>query len=116
MTPHHITARQSVAECQDVLFANGNEEAIRFTHVVLDLPDSAEIISVLEHMFATPALSKTCAVIVADVKQRREITTAAPQMDFKKLAATARALPLQAIKTLETRGSFRPAEHLRDCQ
>jgi signal transduction histidine kinase len=90
MTPHHITARQSVAESKDVLFATGNEEPIRFSHVVLDLPDVAEIISVLEHLFATPSLLNTCAVIIVDVKQRREIATAAPQMDFKKLATARR--------------------------
>jgi PleD family two-component response regulator len=90
LTPHHITARQSVAESRDVLFATGKEEPIRFSHVVLDLPDVAEIISVLEHLFATPSFLNTCAVIIADVKQRREIATAAPQMDFKKLATARR--------------------------
>jgi PAS domain S-box-containing protein len=91
MTPHHITARSSVDECADLLRSQDNPP-VRFSHLVVDLPAVAEITALLDFLLTSASLATTCAVIVTDVRQQREISAAAPYLDFKALAAQRRIL------------------------
>jgi len=68
--PHHITSRSSLGDCQELLLG---EDAVRFTHVVIDLPDVEDVLHLMDQLITLPAHANTCIVVVTDIKQRRAI-------------------------------------------
>jgi hypothetical protein len=80
--PHHITARSSPADCQDLLLG---DDAARFTHVVIDLPDVEVVLQLMNQLMALPAHANTCIVVITDIKQRRAIGQSL-HFDFEQLS------------------------------
>ena len=72
--PRQITARQSTVECQEML---GGDNPVIFTHVVLNLAESDEVVAVMEQIFHSPQHSQTSLVILADARMRNDIKAAA---------------------------------------
>ena len=81
--PHQITARETFAECEEML---SGDEPVIFSHIVLVLQDVEEIISVMARVFSSPAHSTTSIVIITDLAQRRKIMELAPQHKYEQLA------------------------------
>lgn len=68
--PHQITPLSSGAEAQKLI---GGEDPIIFTHVVLNLGSTEEIVTLIEQIITTPALSRTTIVLLSDPVQRQEV-------------------------------------------
>lgn len=87
--PHQITAKEHLSECQEMLKGT---DAVIFTHIVVVLHDVAEIIALMEQVFASPACHATTIVIITDLVQRRSIMEKAPRFDYEQLALQRRLL------------------------
>jgi PAS domain S-box-containing protein len=81
-SPHHITARHDVEGCRELL---AGEESFRFTHIVVDLTDSREIVSLLDQVLASESFKSTNIVIITDVAFRRELGLYAPKYNHERL-------------------------------
>lgn len=79
--PHQITARESYAECRQLLTA---EEPVIFTHIVVVLQDVDEIIALMDQVLSS-GTSTTSIVLMTDLAQRRKIMEGAPQHDYDQL-------------------------------
>ncbi|KAF2664808.1 hypothetical protein BT63DRAFT_379101 [Microthyrium microscopicum] len=84
--PHHITTRRSVVESASLLTG---DDAVRFSHIVVDLPEAQQALEVLHQILTSPAHANTCVVIIADVRQRRALSSASHH-NFDKLEAERR--------------------------
>ncbi len=81
--PYQITSKGSLAECHDML---SGKDPVIFTHLVLVLPKSAEVITFLDCILDSRPHSSTCVIVITDLAQRREIMKQAPQYDYDRLA------------------------------
>jgi signal transduction histidine kinase len=81
-SPHHITARKNLEECQNLLVG---EDAVRFTHIVLDIPEVADIAKLLDQTLASSSPGGTSIVIVTDVAGRRELAQYAAKYNHEQL-------------------------------
>jgi len=81
-TPHHITARESLTECRAML---GGDDPVKFTHIVLSLHDTSDVIEFMRLILLTPAHSPTAIVIISDLGQKREIMNKATEFNFEQL-------------------------------
>ncbi|KAK4613669.1 Peroxide stress-activated histidine kinase mak1 [Fulvia fulva] len=79
--PHQITARESFADCQDML---GGEEPVIFTHIVVVLQDVNQILGLMRQIFSSPT-SSTAMVLITDLAQRRKIMEQAPDYNYDQL-------------------------------
>lgn len=68
--PHQITPLSSGAEAQELI---GGDDPIIFTHVVLNLGSTEEIVGLIEQIITSPALSQTTIVLLSDPVQRQEV-------------------------------------------
>lgn len=89
LSPSHITERNSFDDSRELL---SGDKAVTFSHLVIDLPVMSEVIVLLDHLLEFRMLTKTCAIIVTDVKQRREINSLAKHLNFEQLAKQRRVL------------------------
>ena len=87
--PHQITARETLADCQEFM---GGEDPVRFTHIVLVLQDVDEIVTIMHQIFKSPAHQATSIIIITDFAQRRAVMEHAPKYNYEKLAAERRLL------------------------
>jgi CheY-like chemotaxis protein len=83
MSPSHITERDSFEHSKELL---SGDNAMRFSHLVINLPVMSEVVVLLDYLLESRVLTKTCAIIITDVKQRREINELAKHLDFEQLA------------------------------
>lgn len=74
-TPHQITAVASVQEANSLL---GDEDSVRFTHIVVNLPFPEEIISLVDKMISSSSGSTvgktTTMLILSDSVQRQAVS------------------------------------------
>ena len=79
------------------------EEAIRFSHLVIDLVDVREILGLLRQILSSSSHAHTSIAVITDVKQRREIVETSP-LDLYKFEKERRVLfifkPLKPSKML----------------
>lgn len=87
--PHQITARESLAECQEFM---GGDDPVRFTHIVLVLQDVDEIVKLMHQILKSPAHQATSIIIITDFAQRRAVMEHAPKYNYEKLASERRLL------------------------
>ena len=87
--PHQITARETLAECQE--FMEG-DDPVRFTHIVLVLQDVDEIVTLMHQILKSPAHQATSIVIITDFAQRRAVMEHAPKYNYENLASERRLL------------------------
>jgi signal transduction histidine kinase/PAS domain-containing protein len=87
-TPHHITPRANLVQCEHMF---SGEDPVIFTHVVLILRHVDEIIAFLDKVIPSTAHSSTSMLIITDLAQKRDIIANSKQRyDFNKLQAEAR--------------------------
>lgn len=80
--PHQITAQASLADAQEMI---GGDDPVLFTHVVLVLHGSPQVIAFMDEVFKSSAHSSTSIVIISDTMQKREIMKNAPHYNYDKL-------------------------------
>jgi signal transduction histidine kinase/CheY-like chemotaxis protein len=68
--PHQITPLSSVAEAQELI---SGDKPIIFTHVVLNLGSTEEIVTLIEQIITSTSFSQTTIVILSDPVQRQEV-------------------------------------------
>ncbi|KAI9677289.1 MAG: hypothetical protein M1829_002631 [Trizodia sp. TS-e1964] len=85
--PHQITAQASLAESQKMI---GREDPVLFTHIVLNLNETREVVEMMDHISRSLTLPSTCVVIICDPTQRAEIMNEASAHDFEALSKTNR--------------------------
>ena len=82
--PSKVTAEGNV-EASQAMISGAN--AVAFTHVVLQLSQSSEVLALMDQILALPSHSHTCIVIITDQTQKTAITNGAPDLDYAQLAA-----------------------------
>lgn len=85
--PHKITPVASPEDATDLLTGR---EPVLFSHIVLNLQKPEEIISMMELIFAKPALSHTTIVILSDPVQRQTVMKLATHYDYDELGKNGR--------------------------
>lgn len=80
--PAQITARDSVEDCRKMI---GGEDAVIFTHIILVLHESKDVIAFIDQIFHSPAHSTTSVIIISDLVQKREVMAEASSHDYDKL-------------------------------
>lgn len=68
--PHQITPLSSVAEAQELIVG---DKPIIFTHVVLNLGSTEEIVTLIEQIITSTSFSQTTIVVLSDPVQRQEV-------------------------------------------
>ncbi|KAI9714938.1 MAG: hypothetical protein M1812_006251 [Candelaria pacifica] len=81
--PHQITERANLSECQEII---GGDSPVIFTHIVLSLRESNEVIALLDQVFGSNSQMRTVVVIISDSVQKRDIVSEAPSYDFTQLS------------------------------
>ncbi|KAF2233762.1 hypothetical protein EV356DRAFT_516126 [Viridothelium virens] len=80
--PHAITARNSFLDYREM---GDGPDPPTFSHIVLVLKESNEVMSFMEMIFGTGANSTTSLVIICDLAQKREIVQQEQRYDFEQL-------------------------------
>lgn len=80
--PAQITARASVDECRKMI---GGDDPVIFTHVVLVLHDSKDVIEFIDQVFHSQPHFATSVIIISDLVQKREVMAEAQSHDYDKL-------------------------------
>jgi PAS domain S-box-containing protein len=86
-SPYHITANANIEDAIDLLVG---DEAVKFTHIVLDLLDVPQLVQFINKVVDSPAHQGTSIIILTDLGQRREVGRFAPQLNFESLEAQRR--------------------------
>lgn len=81
--PHQITGQESLAKAQDMI---GGDDPVLFTHVVLVLHNTAEVIAIMDQILTLMVHEKTSIVVVSDPAQKKELMKEAPMYDYSQLA------------------------------
>lgn len=85
--PHRITPVASPEEARDLL---SGDDALVFSHIVLNLREPDEIITTMDLIFNKPSLSHTAIVILSDPVQRQTIMKMATDYDYDALGKDGR--------------------------
>ena len=80
--PHQITARESLAACQDLM---SSEDPVTFTHIVAVLQDVQEITALMDQVLSSQFHQSTTIVIITDLAQRRRIMEQRPKYHYDGL-------------------------------
>ncbi|KAI3328044.1 hypothetical protein HD806DRAFT_484844 [Xylariaceae sp. AK1471] len=86
--PHQITALSSVPEARNLI---GGHESVTFTHIVLNLGFTEEIINVTNQIAACSG-SKTIMLIMSDSVQRQDVLELASDATHQQLLADKRII------------------------
>ncbi|KAK3071086.1 hypothetical protein LTS18_014936, partial [Coniosporium uncinatum] len=81
-TPHHITARKNLDECLNML---GGDDPVIFTHVVLVLHETSDVITIVDQVLKSRVHTSTSIVIISDLVQKRAIMQSATYLDIDQL-------------------------------
>lgn len=86
--PHQITAMASVSDAEEVI---GGHESVTFTHVVLNLPSTEEIIGVIDKIIASSG-GRTSVLVLTDSVQRNAVLKLASDAEHMQLLAEKRMI------------------------
>ncbi|KAF2649563.1 putative histidine kinase HHK2p [Lophiostoma macrostomum CBS 122681] len=81
--PHQITGQANLVEAQKMI---GGDDPVLFTHVVLVLHDTVEVIAIMEQTLSSMVHEKTTIVVVSDPAQKKELMKTAPVYDYDQLS------------------------------
>jgi len=81
-TPHHITARKSLDECLNMLWG---DDPVIFTHVVLVLHETSDIITIVDQVLRSRVHTSTSVVVISDLVQKRAIMQSATYLDIEQV-------------------------------
>lgn len=80
--PHQVTGQANIVEAQRML---GGDDPVLFTHVVLVLHDTVEVMAIMDQILSSMVHEKTSIVVVSDPAQKKELIKAAPAYDYDQL-------------------------------
>ncbi|KAF2807996.1 uncharacterized protein BDZ99DRAFT_489542 [Mytilinidion resinicola] len=80
--PHQVTSKASLEEARELI---GGEDPVLFTHIVLVLGLSSDVIDFMNLVFKSSARASTSMIIISDTMQKREIMKDAPNYDYEEL-------------------------------
>lgn len=81
--PHQITALSTVEEAQELI---GGEEAVTFTHIVLNLPSAEKVINMIDQVMSSSD-RKTSVLVLSDSLQRQAVLKLSTDSNHQKLLA-----------------------------
>lgn len=85
--PHQITGQSNLFEAQKMI---GGDNPVLFTHVVLVLHDTLEVIAIMDQILNSLVHSNTSIVVVSDPTQKKELMREAPAYNYDQLIADRR--------------------------
>ncbi|KAK8154761.1 putative histidine kinase HHK2p [Phyllosticta citrichinensis] len=85
--PAQITARESIEECRKMI---SSDDPVIFTHIVLVLHESKEVLEFTEQVFNSQLHSNTCVIVICDLVQKREIMTEERARQYDKMVGERR--------------------------
>ncbi|KAK8242374.1 putative histidine kinase HHK2p [Phyllosticta capitalensis] len=80
--PAQITARESIEECRKMI---SGDDPVIFTHIVLVLHESKEVLDFTELIFHSQLHLNTCVIVICDLVQKREIMTHERNLEYENL-------------------------------
>ncbi|KAF2115566.1 putative histidine kinase HHK2p [Lophiotrema nucula] len=80
--PNQITGQSNLIEAQRMI---GGDDPVLFTHIVLVLHETAEVIAIMDQLLSSLVHSNTSIVVVSDPAQKKELVKAAPAYDYDQL-------------------------------
>ncbi|OWP05620.1 hypothetical protein B2J93_1669 [Marssonina coronariae] len=81
--PHQITSLASVEAARAMI---GGEDPVIFTHIVLNLSHSEDIVALIDQIMASTCMPQTSIVVLSDPVQRQEVMKVAAGYDYEQLA------------------------------
>ncbi|KAF2012267.1 hypothetical protein BU24DRAFT_273468 [Aaosphaeria arxii CBS 175.79] len=81
--PHQITGQPNLVEAQRMI---GGDDPVLFTHVVLVLHNTVEVIAIMDQILSSLVHEKTSIVVVSDPTQKKELIREAPVYDYDQLS------------------------------
>jgi hypothetical protein len=63
----------------------GGDDPVLFTHIVLILHETSDVIAIMDQILSSTALSTTSIVVVSDPAQKKELIKDAPAYDYEQL-------------------------------
>ncbi|KAJ4303476.1 hypothetical protein N0V90_002371 [Kalmusia sp. IMI 367209] len=85
--PHQVTGQPSLVEAQRMI---GGDNPVLFTHVVLVLHDTSEVIAIMDQILGSMIHGNTSIIVVSDPAQKKELVKEAPAYDYEQLLADRR--------------------------
>ncbi|KAJ4347161.1 uncharacterized protein N0V89_011099 [Didymosphaeria variabile] len=80
--PHQVTGQPSLVEAQRMI---GGDDPVLFTHVVLVLHETAEVIAIMDQILNSMVHGNASIIVVSDPAQKKELMNAAPMYDYDQL-------------------------------
>lgn len=74
--PNQITTASKYDECKDLI---GGDDPVVFTHIVVNLPEHAEIIALIDQILGSSFHSLTTMLVLTNPTQRTAVMQGAPQ-------------------------------------
>lgn len=81
--PHQVTGQANLVEAQRMI---GGDDPVLFTHVVLVLHETAEVIAIMDQILNSIVHASTSIVVVSDPAQKKELMKEAPTYDYDQLS------------------------------
>ncbi|KAF2687997.1 hypothetical protein K458DRAFT_173933 [Lentithecium fluviatile CBS 122367] len=85
--PHQVTGQQNLMEAQRMI---GGDDPVLFTHVVLVLHDTVEVVAIMDQILNSIVHGNTSIVVVSDPAQKKELVKEAPAYDYEQLVTDRR--------------------------
>jgi signal transduction histidine kinase len=85
--PHQVTGQSSLLDAQRML---GGDDPVLFTHVVLVLHDTAQVVAIMDQILNSMVHGNASIVVVSDPAQKRELVKVAPAYDYDQLVTDRR--------------------------
>ncbi|KAF2640198.1 autoinducer 2 sensor kinase/phosphatase-like protein luxQ [Massarina eburnea CBS 473.64] len=80
--PHQITGQPNLVEAQRMI---GGDNPVLFTHVVLVLHETFEVIAIMDQILNSMVHGNTAIVVVSDPTQKKELMKEAPAFNYDQL-------------------------------
>jgi len=80
--PHQITALATAEEAHELI---SGEDAIRFTHIVINLGSPQAVVSLMDHITKSQKIDKTTILILSDAVQRQDVMKIAANTPYEHL-------------------------------
>lgn len=80
--PHQITSLATMEEAQELI---SGEDAIRFTHIVINLGSPQAVVSLMDQITKSQKIDKTTILVLSDAVQRQDVMKIAVNTPFENL-------------------------------
>ncbi|KAF2007696.1 autoinducer 2 sensor kinase/phosphatase-like protein luxQ [Amniculicola lignicola CBS 123094] len=80
--PHQVTGQSSLVDAQRMI---GGDDPVLFTHIVLVLHETVEVIAIMDQILHSLVHSTTSIVVVSDPQQKKELIKVAPEYNYEHL-------------------------------